>query len=141
METFKTKLNDKSISINLLINTDALLDGPNAVYITIYHPDNPRKWRKVKVNINDQDQFEAIITKERLVARPIIKMRVSLIVGDLNLKEQIAETTEIEYQFKDTGDQTKDKLYKSKYDDDFNMGNPNDQTFNVIKKIKVIYEN
>lgn len=140
METFKTKLNDNPIKINLSINTDALIDGPNGVYITIYHPDSPRKWRKVKVYVNDQDQFEAVITKKRLVARPIIKIRISLIVDDLSLKEQIAETTEIDYHLNDTNDPTKAELYESKYDDDFNMGSSNDQTFNVVKKIKVIFD-
>ena len=137
METFETQLDGESIKITITTFSDALLDGSNKVAISIYHPDTPRKWRKVSVDQIDTNKFEARITKDRLEERPVIRVRVNFIVDDIDLKEQIAKLTLVKYHLKDT---TNDKVYESTYDGDFNMGRKDDETFNIVKKIKVVFD-
>ncbi len=137
METYIAKLDENPLEITLKISSDALLDGFNKVLITIYNEAEPRKWRKIEVTKSNSNIFNAEIVKKRLVKRPVLKMRVNFIVDDVNLKTQIAKKTSIAYNLKSINDTEK---YESKYDDGFDLGSTNDETFSVTKRIEIIFK-
>lgn len=139
MENFTTKLDANNLNVSVTTNSDALPDGSNKLFVTIYHADNPKRWRKIEVVENSPNDFSFSVVKSRLKKRPIVKIRSNYIVDDTNLKKQIAKVTTIAYAFDDT---TNDKDYTSKYQDDdteYDLGKDDDETFSVTKRVTVSF--
>jgi len=136
MATFKTTLDDNPLTITIIPSSDALLDGSNKVLITIYNEDEPKKWRKIQVEEPRSKKFTADIVKIRLVKRPLIKIRTNFIVDNVSLKEQIAKVTTVAYQLDDT---TNTENYVSIYDEGFDLGASDDETFSVTQRIEVSF--
>ena len=136
MATFKTTLDDNPLTITIIPSSDALLDGSNKILITIYNEDEPKKWRKIQVEEPRSKKFTADIVKIRLVKRPIIKIRTNFIVDNVSLKEQIAKVTTVAYQLEDT---TSTENYVSIYDEGFDLGASDDETFSVTQRIEVLF--
>ena len=49
METFKTKDDNHDIEIIIKTSSDAVMTGPNKIFLTIYDESASYNWRKVNV--------------------------------------------------------------------------------------------
>jgi len=140
MEEFKTPNNTNPVNVIIKPSSDAILDGPNKVRISIYDESTPRKWRKVKVTETEFNKtFEAAIDKERLVDRPIIKIKTNLFADPISRKDDMLKTTTVSYNL--TSIAADEKEYESTFLDhpeEYDPGSSNDQTFSVTKRIKTI---
>lgn len=138
MEKFETKLDDNTLKIFLKTSSDAILDGPNKIFFTIYTKDKPKKWRKVIVKRESPNTFSAEIVKTRLQKRPILKMRSNYIVDNIDLKESIAKVSTVTYNLEDT---LNSKDYVSKHQsnkDEYDLGRSDDETFSITKRVNIV---
>ncbi|WP_296385121.1 hypothetical protein [Winogradskyella sp.] len=140
MEEFKTKKDTNPVNIIIKPSSDAILDGPNKVRISIYNENAPRKWRKVKVIETELNKtFEATIEKQRIVDRPIIKIKTNLFADPLSKKDDMLKTTTVSYNLSSAV--TDEKDYESTFlnhSEEYDPGSSIDQTFSVTKRIKTI---
>ncbi len=139
MEDFKTKLDDIKLSVTVQVFSDALLDGSNKIFISIYHKDAPRKWRKMDANQKQPNVFTSQIDKSRVLKRPILKIRTNFIVDDISLKESIAKVSTVKYKIEDT---LNNADYVSKFEvneEEYDLGKSDDETFSIAKKVNVIF--
>ena len=137
MEKFETNLDNHKIKITAKVSSDALLDGSNKIFITIYHEDKPKRWRKIIAKQDNINKFSAEIVKSRLQKRPIVKIRTNYIVDDKDLKKQIAKTSTVKYTFNDP---IVSDNYVSKYqinDLEYDLGSDQDETFSITKRVKI----
>ena len=140
LEKFTSKNNNQPITIIVKPNSDALLDGPNKVRISIYNENTPRKWRKVKVRETDPNStFQASIDKERLVERPIIKIKSNYFVDNIDNKAVIISTTTVAYNLQsNVADQQDYESTFIEHPDEYDAGRDDDETFCVTKRIETI---
>jgi hypothetical protein len=137
MDTFEAKLDNQKLTIEAQISSDALLDGSSKIFVTIYHEDTPRRWRKIDVQLEGNNRFTAIVEKSRLQKRPIIKIRTNYIVDAINLKESIVKVTTVKYAIND-GLKTVDFVSKFETNtEEFDLGTAEDETFSITKRVKV----
>jgi len=139
METFNTPNDNQPISITIKTSSDAVMTGPNKIFMNIYHEDTPNNWRKVKVTeVVPNEEFTATIEKSKIVLRDIIRIKSKFAVDDTDLKESIAKTTTIDYNL--NGGPGNEKDFETNYTDhksEYNLGSANDETFSIVKRIKV----
>jgi len=137
MDTFEAKLDNQKLTIEAQISSDALLDGSSKIFVTIYNEDTPRRWRKIDVQLEDNNRFTAIVEKSRLQKRAIIKIRTNYVVDAINLKESIVKVSTVKYAIND-GLKTVDFVSKFETDtEEFDLGTLEDETFSITKRVKV----
>ncbi|MBL7558588.1 hypothetical protein JAO71_02135 [Olleya sp. YSTF-M6] len=137
MDEFKTKLDNQTLDISVTVSSDALMDGSSKIFITIYHEDHPRRWRKIDAFQDDNNVFSASIEKSRLSKRPILKIRTNFIVDTIDLKDAIVKTSTCNYLLKD---ELNEASFTSNYQDnenEFDLGKSDDETFSISKKIHI----
>ncbi len=139
MENYQTPEDSNPLEIIIEPSSDAAFDGPNEVMVTVYHDDNPRKWRKIAVTEISNGIYKAEIEKDKLTDRPIVKIRSSFIVDSNQMpnKSLVVQQTTVDYNF-DGGNGSAD--YKSTHDQDpteYDEGRSNDETFTVTKRVSI----
>lgn len=139
METFNTPNDNQPISIIIKTSSDAVMTGPNKIFMTIYHEDTPNNWRKVSIiEVVPNKEFSATIEKPRTLLRDIIRIKSKFAVDNTSLKESIAKTTTLDYKL--NGGLGNEEDFETNYTDhksEYNLGSANDETFTIVKKIKV----
>ncbi len=140
METFKTKDDNQDIEIIIKTSSDAVMTGPNKIFMTIYNEASSTNWRKVIVDeIKANEEFKAVVKKSRLKKRPIIRIKSKYAADSTDLKEAMAKTTKLTYDFDENSGSIESFATNYKDNkDEYHLGSSNDETFSVVKRIKVI---
>ncbi|GAB5398423.1 MAG: hypothetical protein Aureis2KO_00080 [Aureisphaera sp.] len=138
MENYQTPKDSNPLDIIIEPSSDAALDGPNEVMVTVYHEDTPRQWRKITVTEISNGIYKAEVDKEMLTDRPIIKIKTSFIVDSTQMpsKELVMQQTTIDYNF-DGGASVDFKSAFGQDPSEYDDGRADDETFMVIKKVSI----
>lgn len=139
MENYQTPEDSNPLIITIVPSSDAQLDGPNEVRVTVYHEDTPKQWRKIAVTKLTNGDYEAQVDKSMLTDRPIVKVKTNLIVDSSQMpsKDMVVQNSEVDYTFDGGGNptnfQSRFGVDSSEYDD----GSATDETFSITKKVAI----
>ncbi|MDC8002430.1 hypothetical protein POV27_00065 [Aureisphaera galaxeae] len=139
MENYQTPEDSTPLTVNISPSSDAQLDGPNEVRVTVYHEDTPKQWRKISVTKISEGEYEAQIDKSMLTDRPVVKIKTNLIVDSSQMpsKDAVVQNSEVDYTFNGGSNpadfESRFSTDSSEYDD----GSDTDETFSITKKVAI----
>lgn len=141
MENFDTPDDTNLLQVKIQLSSDAKLDDPDEVYVTIYNENDQRSYRKISVEKISDNLYKINADKKMLKERPIIKIKSYFIVDGVQLpdKDLIINVTKNKYRFKGTPDVDFNSDY-SINKNEYVKGKPTDETFNVTKRVLINFQ-